>query len=162
MCTVRCPIRVESEDNRITWIEGNRHLLGGALCAKGTAGIALLEDKERPQQPLIRVGARGAGRWREVGWDEALDYVADKMSAIKEQYGPESAVLSSRGGPWQAMYKAFTHAFGSPNSPTTTAPAAETPIMPVSPLTGSGARILPTISRTPSTWSCSVAICSPL
>lgn len=30
MCTVRCPIRVESEDNQITWIEGNQHLLGGA------------------------------------------------------------------------------------------------------------------------------------
>ncbi len=115
MCTVRCPIRVESEDNKITWIEGNPHLLGGALCAKGTAGQALLEDTERPQQPLIRVGARGAGRWREASWDEALDYVADKMTAIKKQYGPESAVLSSRGGPWQAMYKAFIHAFGSPN-----------------------------------------------
>ncbi|MFN2344069.1 MAG: molybdopterin-dependent oxidoreductase, partial [Desulfonatronovibrio sp.] len=80
-----------------------------------TAGIALLNDDERPQQPLIRVGARGAGRWRETSWDEALDYVAGKMAAIKEQYGPESVVLSSRGGPWQQMYKAFIHAFGSPN-----------------------------------------------
>jgi thiosulfate reductase/polysulfide reductase chain A len=106
---------VESENNRITWIEGNPHLLGGALCAKGTAGQALVEDHERPQQPLIRVGARGAGRWREASWDEALDYVADKMKDIKKNYGPESVVLSSRGGPWQAMYKAFIHAYGSPN-----------------------------------------------
>ncbi len=115
MCTVRCPIRVESEDNKITWIEGNPHLLGGALCAKGTAGQALLEDHERPQQPLIRVGDRGAGRWREASWEEALDYVADKLKDIKKNYGPESAVLSSRGGPWQQMYKAFIHAYGSPN-----------------------------------------------
>jgi thiosulfate reductase/polysulfide reductase chain A len=106
---------VESEDNKITWIEGNPHLLGGALCAKGTAGIALLNDDERPQQPLIRVGARGAGRWREASWDEALDYVAGKLAAIKEQHGPESVVLSSRGGPWQSFYKSFIHAFGSPN-----------------------------------------------
>ena len=115
MCTVRCPIRVESEDNKITWIEGNPHLLDGALCAKGTAGQALLEDHERPQQPLIRVGDRGAGRWREASWAEALDYVADKLKDIKKNYGPEAAVLSSRGGPWQQMYKAFIHAFGSPN-----------------------------------------------
>ena len=115
MCTVRCPIRVESEDNKITWIEGNQHLLGGALCAKGTAGQALLEDHERPQQPLIRVGDRGAGRWREASWEEALDYVAGKMQDIKKNYGPESVVLSSRGGPWQQMYKAFIHAYGSPN-----------------------------------------------
>lgn len=115
MCTVRCPIRVESEGNRVTWIEGNPHLLGGALCAKGTAGIALRNDTERPRQPLIRAGARGEGKWREASWEEALDYVAQKMAAIKEKYGPESAVLSSRGGPWQGMYKAFIHAFGSPN-----------------------------------------------
>ena len=31
MCTVRCPIRVESENNKVTWIEGNQHILGGAL-----------------------------------------------------------------------------------------------------------------------------------
>lgn len=115
MCTVRCPIRVESENNTITWIEGNPHLLGGALCAKGSAGIALLEDKERPQTPLIRVGDRGAGRWREASWEEALDYIAEKMTTIKNEFGPESVVLSSRGGPWQGMYKAFIHAYGSPN-----------------------------------------------
>jgi thiosulfate reductase/polysulfide reductase chain A len=106
---------VESEDNQVTWIEGNPHLLGGALCAKGSAGVALLNDTERPQQPLIRAGARGAGRWREASWEEAFDYVADKLTAIKQDFGPESVVLSSRGGPWQAMYKAFIHAFGSPN-----------------------------------------------
>lgn len=115
MCTVRCPIRVESENNKVTWIEGNQHLLGGALCAKGSAGVALVEDTERPTKPLIRVGDRGAGRWREAEWDEALDYIADKMAGIKQEYGPESVVLSSRGGPWQGMYKAFIHAFGSPN-----------------------------------------------
>ncbi len=115
MCTVRCPIRVESENNQVTWIEGNPHLLGGALCAKGTAGLALLEDTERPTKPLIRVGARGAGQWREASWKEALDYIAEKMTVIKKDYGPESVVLSSRGGPWQGMYKAFIHAFGSPN-----------------------------------------------
>lgn len=115
MCTVRCPIRVESEDGKITWIEGNQYQLGGALCAKGTAGSALREDSQRPQSPLIREGARGSGRWKEVSWDEAYDYICEKLQTIKKDLGPESVVLSSRGGPWQAMYKAFIHAFGSPN-----------------------------------------------
>ena len=115
MCSVRCPIRVETEDNKVTWIEGNQHLVGGALCAKGSAGVALLSDKERPQQPLIREGGRGAGRWREVSWETAFDYVADKLQKIKADYGPESVVLSSRGGPWEPMYKTFIYAYGSPN-----------------------------------------------
>ncbi len=115
MCTVRCPIRVETENNRVTWIEGNQHLLNGALCAKGSAGPALVADRERPLQPLIRDGERGGGRWKEVSWPTAYDYITDKLKKIKSDYGPESVVLSSRGGPWQSMYKSFIHAFGSPN-----------------------------------------------
>jgi len=83
MCTVRCPIRVESEDNKVTWIEGNQHILGGALCAKGSAGPALVADHERPQQPLIREGARGEGRWQKVSWPTALDYISNKLKKIK-------------------------------------------------------------------------------
>jgi len=115
MCTVRCPIRVEVEDGEITWIEGNPHLLDSALCARGSAGMALLSDDERPRQPLIREGGRGAGRWQKVSWPTALDYIAERLQKIKATHGPESVVLSSRGGPWQSMYKTFIHAFGSPN-----------------------------------------------
>ncbi len=115
MCTVRCPIRVESEGNRVTWMEGNQHLLGGALCARGAAGIALREDTQRPQHPLIRDGERGEGKWRKASWEEALDYVAGKLKEIKSTYGGESIVISSRGGPWQGMYKTLCHALGSPN-----------------------------------------------
>ena len=115
MCTVRCPIRVEVEENKVTWIEGNQHLLGGALCAKGSAGAALVSDTERPQHPLIREGGRGAGRWQKVSWPTAYDYISERLKKIKKEHGPESVVLSSRGGPWQSMYKTFIHAFGSPN-----------------------------------------------
>ncbi len=115
MCTVRCHIRAEVEDNRVTWMEGNQHILGGALCARGAAGVALRDDTERPQGPLIREGARGEGKWRQVSWEEALDHVAGKLGAIKEKHGPQSIVVSSRGGPWQGLYKTFVHAIGSPN-----------------------------------------------
>ncbi len=62
MCTVRCPIRVEVEDNEVKWIEGNPYLLNRSLCARGAAGVALLNDCERPQTPLIRRGPRGSGK----------------------------------------------------------------------------------------------------
>ena len=115
MCTARCPIRVEVENGTISWLEGNPHLLDGALCAKGSAGLALLADDERPQQPLIRRGGRGAGRWEGVSWDAALDFVAEKLKKIIAQDGARSVIMSCRGGPFVDPAKAFIKALGSPN-----------------------------------------------
>ena len=47
---------------------------------------SLHAQSSRAKKPLIRVGARGEGKWREVPWDEAFDYAAGKLSAIKEKY----------------------------------------------------------------------------
>lgn len=117
MCTVRCPIRVEVENDEVTWIEGNPHVPGieGALCAKGSAGLALLNDTERPQYPMIRTGPRGAGQWRRATWDEALDYVAENLKKAKANHGPESLIFCERVNLNTHISKAFLKAFGSPN-----------------------------------------------
>ncbi len=117
MCSVRCPVAVDVVDGRVTGVFGNPHAAGlkGALCARGAAGPSLLYDDERPQTPLIREGARGEGKWRKATWDEALDYVAAKLADIRAKYGPESLLLSDRGGPYIDLVKAFVRGFGSPN-----------------------------------------------
>ncbi len=117
MCTVRCPILAQTKNGRIAELRGNPHVpaMAGSLCARGAAGTALLNDKERPRTPLIREGARGEGRWRSVSWDEALDYVEKKLKAVMDQYGPKSVALSDRGGPFRDMHRALLRGIGSPN-----------------------------------------------
>ena len=117
MCAVRCPMRVEVEDGRVTWIEGNPHVAGieGGLCAKGAAAIAFEYDSERVQTPLIRSGARGSGKWRKASWDEALDYIAEKLKAVQAQYGKKAVALTDRSGPFTDLTKSFLKAIGSPN-----------------------------------------------
>lgn len=115
MCTVRCLIKAEIENDECTFIQGNPKTLKGALCARGGAGYALTQDSERPQYPLIREGERGEGKWRRASWDEALDYIAEKLGAIKEQHGPEALLWSDRGGPFVDLHQAFVKGFGSPN-----------------------------------------------
>ncbi len=117
MCSVRCPIRVEVENGVVKWIEGNPHDPGmaGRLCAKGSAGIAMQYDYERPRHPMIRQGERGAGEWRKVTWDEALDYIADKLAAIIKEHGGRAIALSDRGGPFRDIHRSFLRAVGSPN-----------------------------------------------
>ncbi len=117
MCTVRCPIQVEVERGECAFIRGNPHAAGinGSVCARGSAGIALVNDDERPQYPLIREGDRGEGRWRRATWDEALDYVAERLKAIKAEYGGRTILFSDRGGPFRDLHMAFVRGFGSPN-----------------------------------------------
>ncbi len=117
MCAVRCPIRVEVDDNRVKWIEGNPHVPGieGSLCAKGSAGLAFEYDSERPQYPMIRDGARGSGKWRKTSWEEALDYVSSKLSVAKDKYGAKAIAIADRSGPFTDLTKSFIKALGSPN-----------------------------------------------
>jgi anaerobic selenocysteine-containing dehydrogenase len=53
----------------------------------------MIYNPDRLKTPLIRVGERGEGKWREATWDEALDFIAQKMIHIRDTYGPESMLL---------------------------------------------------------------------
>jgi thiosulfate reductase/polysulfide reductase chain A len=117
MCTVRCPIQAEVEDGEVRFLQGNPHVpaMKGAVCPRGAAGLALIKDRERPQAPMIREGARGEGKWRTVTWDEALDHVAGKLSEIKEEHGARAIAFSDRGGPFRDFHRAFLKGLGTPN-----------------------------------------------
>lgn len=117
MCTVRCPIMVEEENGAIKFIQGNPHFDGirGAACARGVAGAALINDKERPQSPMIRKGARGEGKWQSVSWDQALDEVAERLEKVIATHGGKSILFSDRGGPFRDLHRAFVRGLGSPN-----------------------------------------------
>jgi thiosulfate reductase / polysulfide reductase chain A len=117
MCTVRCPIKVDVENGQIAFIQGNPHVpaMKGAVCPRGAAGTALIQDHERPQTPMIREGARGEGKWRKVSWDEAFDYVGQRLNEIKEKHGARAIALSDRGGPFRDLHRAWLRGVGSPN-----------------------------------------------
>ncbi len=117
MCAVRCPIRVETEGGVVTWIEGSPHAPGieGALCAKGSAGLAFEYDSERPQYPMIRTGARGSGQWKKASWDEALDFITEKLKKVTVEHGSKAIALADRGGLFTDLSKSFIKALGSPN-----------------------------------------------
>lgn len=117
MCVARCPIEVTVEDGRVVWLSGNPHDkdIGESMCARGAGGLPFEYDDERPQTPLIRTGARGAGQWRRASWDEALDYIADKLREVIAEMGGRGIAISDRGGPFTDLTRTFVHAFGSPN-----------------------------------------------
>lgn len=118
MCSVRCPIRVEVTDERISWIEGNPNVPGieHGLCARGSSGISLLYDFERLQYPMIRIGPRGSGQFKRASWEEAFKYVAEAIGNIQSQYGKKSIALVDRGaGLFGEIQRVFLRSIGSPN-----------------------------------------------
>jgi thiosulfate reductase/polysulfide reductase chain A len=117
MCSIRCPIEVLAKDGQVRWIEGNPHVPGmeGSLCPRGAAGINMLYDHERLQSPMIREGERGADKWRKVSWDEALDYIGEKLQAIIDKHGGHSVVLGERTQLATHVSKTFLKAIKSPN-----------------------------------------------
>jgi len=54
-------------------------------------------DEDRLKTPLIRTSERGKQTFREASWDEAFDYIAQKMKMISQKYGPETMALFSHG-----------------------------------------------------------------
>ncbi|MEW5985089.1 MAG: molybdopterin-dependent oxidoreductase [Chloroflexota bacterium] len=117
MCVWRCGLLAKVTDGRIVKLDGNpasSHSLG-KLCARGQSGFMTTYDPDRVLFPLIRVGERGGGRFRRATWEEALDVTAEKMLAIKDQYGPEAMVFSSTHNLSQVQFENLLNGFGSPN-----------------------------------------------
>jgi anaerobic selenocysteine-containing dehydrogenase len=59
---------------------------------------------------LIRTSKDGVDSFREADWDEALDYIAQRMKEIAAKHGPECAALfthGSGGAHFGQMLKAF-------------------------------------------------------
>jgi formate dehydrogenase major subunit len=68
----------------------------GHSCVKGRFAWGYAAHPDRITKPMIRDHIDQD--WREVDWDTAIQFAADKLSAIKTQYGPEAigGITSSR------------------------------------------------------------------
>ncbi len=117
MCSSRCPIEVRVVDGKPVCLQGNAYAKasGSSICARGIAGVSQLYDQDRLVTPLIRVGKRGENRWREVSYEEALDVIASRLETIKQTYGAQSVLFSSKTGEEYELLRSFSSNFGSPN-----------------------------------------------
>jgi assimilatory nitrate reductase catalytic subunit len=59
----------------------------GQMCIKGFTSAALLDHPSRLRSPMMR---QKSGRLAPVGWDTALDFVAERIAALSKAYGPQT------------------------------------------------------------------------
>jgi len=119
-CTTQCGLVAHVRDGRVTEVRGDHDhpLSRGYICPKGKDAPSLAADPRRLLKPLRRSGPRGAGKWEEIGWNEALDEIAARISSITTQHGRRALAYSYgtfRGGDW-GIGERFMNRFGSANS----------------------------------------------
>ena len=116
MCACRCGIKVYLKDGTVRYIEGNRNhpVNKGVLCAKGSAGIMQHYSPARLRNPLMRVGPRGSGEFKEISWEEALSTAAAWMGEVRARDPRKFAFFTGRDQS-QALTGWFAAQFGTPN-----------------------------------------------
>ncbi len=89
-CPDMCSILAHVEDGRLVRVEGDpdQPFTAGFVCAKVRREPELVHSPERVRTPLRRTGPKGAGEFRPVSWDEALDELTARWTAIRREDGP--------------------------------------------------------------------------
>jgi len=93
-CGTGCNFDLNVKDGKVIGVTSNETSVvnGRHLCVKGRFGTDYIHGGRRITTPLIKKN----GEFVEAAWDEALSLVAEKLTAVKEKYGPDSiGALSS-------------------------------------------------------------------
>jgi formate dehydrogenase major subunit len=97
-CGVGCSFKAEMRGDELVRMvpykdgEANR----GHSCVKGRFAWGYATHRERVLKPMIR--AKITDPWKEVSWQEAIDYAASEFKRIQAKYGKDfvGGITSSR------------------------------------------------------------------
>jgi len=87
-CGVGCNLDVAVVNGKVKSIQApfDAEVNQGHTCLKGRYAFSFYNHPDRLTTPLIRKN----GKLEPASWDEAYDYIADKLTTIKAKYGPDS------------------------------------------------------------------------
>ena len=102
-CGVGCNLEVATKNGKILSIQAPYDAKSneGHTCLKGRYAFKFYDHEERLTSPMVRKN----GELVEVSWDEAYDFMVDKFTALKSEFGPDSiAGISSARTPNEENY----------------------------------------------------------
>ena len=92
-CPSTCALEVELlQDGDVGRIRGasENTYTSGVVCAKVARYAERVHHPDRILRPLLRTGPKGTFQFREIGWEEALDRVAERFLQQSDQLGAET------------------------------------------------------------------------
>ena len=95
-CGVGCQLDVSVIDGKIRGIQApvSAEVNEGHTCLKGRFAFQFYDHPDRLREPMIKKN----GKFEVVTWEEAYDFITDKLFEIKQQYGVDTigGISSSR------------------------------------------------------------------
>lgn len=87
-CGVGCNLDVATKDEEIVSITApyDAEVNQGHTCLKGRYAFKFYDHPERLRSPMVRKN----GQLENVSWDEAYDYIVNKITHIRDEHGPDS------------------------------------------------------------------------
>lgn len=122
ICFNCCSTKFHFRGKKLVRITGNDEdpLLQGRICPKSQLTLQLYHNQHRLLHPMKRVGARGESRFERIGWDQALDEIAEKLKKVRDGYGAEALALfiGTRTGvlDYLGYTRLFAQLWGTPNT----------------------------------------------
>ena len=130
ICAAGCGVNVHFVDGRIERLTPLKNHPLGIVCPRGMRASETIYSPDRLLHPQKRVGARGEGRFENIGWDEAFEILVGALEDVAARHGPEAAcIYTGRGNFEFGLNEAFAPAgtvessanavlfpFGSPNT----------------------------------------------
>ncbi|MFZ3130304.1 MAG: molybdopterin-dependent oxidoreductase, partial [Desulfosporosinus sp.] len=126
VCPGGCAVEVTVDKGKLIDLVSLKGAPYGSLCVRGKHAPEVVYSPDRLSKPLIRTGERGKGEFRAATWDEALNFVAERMKSIRAKDGPQALASHSGRGGFEQSVVDFTGGgdtvttkllwpFGSPN-----------------------------------------------
>lgn len=111
-CTSRCHLHGTVRDGRLVRVEpGDMPGRPGYAnaCLRSMGLIQRIQDENvRVMWPMKRVGERGSGEFERIGWDEAMDLIAEKLNPVLEQDPLRASFYSFTGDLGKLSWEAPT------------------------------------------------------
>ena len=111
-CPDACGLLLKIEAGSVTAVKGDpdHPYTRGVLCPKMARYEKIIHSPERLKRPLLRVGAKGDGKFREASWAEAVEVIAQRWKQIIAEYGGEAILPVSYAGTMGMLQRNAGHA----------------------------------------------------
>lgn len=120
-CPDTCSLAVTVSGDQVIAVRGSRvnPITHGAICAKVAKQYPeFVHGPNRVRYPMRRIGAKGEGRFERISWDQALDIVHERVSAVIDRFGAQAVLPLNYAGPHgmlagDSMSLRFFHRLGA-------------------------------------------------